>query len=135
MPEPTVYDRPLLLVEPETMLRRTVALTARTLGLGVHEAASTALARQMLQRQAFHGAVIAIDCGEAYDLALLDQVRGGQSASDPAMPIAVLAGRCTPAMLDALRQRDINRVILKPFRARILLDAFAALAEVRQERD
>ncbi|MES2257508.1 MAG: response regulator [Pseudomonadota bacterium] len=134
MPETTAQDTAMLLVEPETMLRRTVALTARSLELGnIHEAASMALARQMLKQQAFDGAVIAIDCGEAYDLSLLDQVREGRSASDRAIPIAVMTGRCDSQLLEALRKRDINRVILKPFRARILLDAFAALAQARRE--
>ncbi len=122
--------RTLLLVEPETLLRRTVSLTARTLGLGeVHEAASLAEARRLLRDQVFDGAMIAIDCeacaGTPYDLGLLDLVRHGKSASAPGIPIAVLADSATTPMLHALRERDVRRVILKPFRARVLLDAFA----------
>ncbi|MBA5689190.1 response regulator [Rugamonas apoptosis] len=122
--------RTLLLVEPETLLRRTVSLTARTLGLGnVHEAASLAEARRLLRDQAFDGAMIAIDCetcaSTPYDLGLLDLVRLGHSASAPTIPIAVLADSATAPMLHELRERDVKRVILKPFRARVLLDAFA----------
>ncbi|WP_342113260.1 response regulator [Pseudoduganella sp. OTU4001] len=122
----------MLLVEPESMLRRTVALTARSLGLAdVQEAASTTLARQMLAREAFDGALIAIDAGDAFDLSLLDQVRLGQSASQAHIPLAVLAANCDDTLLAALRERRVDRVVLKPFRARTLLDAFTALSQQR----
>lgn len=126
---PELRTPAMLLVEPETMLRRTVALTARSLGLAeIHEAASPAAARQMLRQQSFAGAIIAINAGEAHDLGLLDQIREGDSASNRGMPIAVLAENCTGELLAALRERAVSRVIVKPFRARILLDAFTALA-------
>lgn len=132
MPEP-LKKKPLqmLLVEPEALLRRTVSLTARTLGLGqIHEAASAAMAERMLREQNFHGAVIAINCdrpeGCGYDLALLDQVRYGMSASARDIPIAIMADNATAELMRELRQRQVSRVILKPFRARVLLDAFAA---------
>jgi hypothetical protein len=133
MPEPRIISmqpmQPMLLMEPETMLRRTVALTARSLGLAdIHEAASPALGRQMLRRQSFAGAIIAINAGDAYDLGLLDQIREGDTISSRSMPIAVLAVNCTGELLAALRQRAVSRVIVNPFRARILLDAFSALA-------
>lgn len=121
----------MLLVEPEPLLRRTVSLTARSLGLGtVHEAATLQTAERLLRERSFQGAVISIDCGAdpgcGYNLALLDTVRDGLSASDSRIPIAVMAENATTELLRELRQRDVNRVILKPFRARVLLDAFAA---------
>jgi CheY-like chemotaxis protein len=130
MPERAASQLQMLLVEPETLLRRTVSLTARTLGLGhVHEAASAAAAQRLLREQAFHGAVIAIDCNrterEPYNLELLDLVRDGLSSSDSRIPIAVLADHATTELLRDLRSRNVSRVILKPFRARVLLDAFA----------
>jgi CheY-like chemotaxis protein len=123
----------MLLVEEQTLLRRTVSLTARSLGLGtVHEAANMSSAERLLRDHAFHGAVIAIDCGVAerysYNLALLDQVRAGMSASVPTIPIAVMVDHATPDMLEALRKRQVSRVILKPFRAKVLLDTFATFA-------
>src|ERR1700740_3683339 len=111
--------------EPQPLLRRTVSLTARTLGLGqVHEAASATAAERLLREQAFHGAVIAIDCAavceSGYDLTLLDLVRDALSSSDARIPIAVMADHATTELLRELRQRDVSRVILKPFRARVL---------------
>jgi CheY-like chemotaxis protein len=156
----------MLLVEPVTLLRRTVSLTARSLGLGdVHEAASMAMALKLLNGKRFHGAVIALQppvmgtnepmtdapegTGEAaasgqanqapqasipeyQELALIDAVRGGLSACHRDMPIAVMVEQVSPELVVLLRERKISRVILKPFRARDLLDAFAAFAAARR---
>lgn len=126
-------DKDMLLVEPATLLRRTVALTARSMGLAtVHEAASHALAQRLLKSQRFDGALIAIapDQGEstASALALLDQVRAGATASHKAMPIAVMIDNCDAAMLATLLSRGVTRVLIKPFRARTLLDALGGFA-------
>lgn len=122
----------VLLMEPEPLLRRTVTLTARSLGVAeVYEAASARAAQRMLYERSYQGAVIAVgslDGDDAPpDLSLLDEVRKGGTASDRAMPIAVLAERCDATLLQALRERGVKRIILKPLRARLLLDAFAEI--------
>ena len=145
MAERRPQEKAMLLVEPESMLRRTVALTARSLGLAdIHEAASITAAGQMLRQQAFEGAIISIDAPAnaatdaaagaetTHDLGLLDLVRGGDSACPPGMPIAVMAENCTGELLAELKQRQVSSVIVKPFRAKILLEAFAALAAVNK---
>ncbi|MES2075695.1 MAG: response regulator [Pseudomonadota bacterium] len=131
MPERPHAEAQMLLVEPEALLRQTVALTARSLGMGtIHEAASGAVARRLLQAHAFDGAVFAIDCADGadgcFDLSLLDQVRGGQSASAADIPIAIMVEHATCALLKQLQTRQVHRLILKPFRARVLLDTFAS---------
>ena len=130
MTEAPARQMNMLLVEEQTLLRRTVSLTARSLGLGtIHEAATMQAAERLLREHAFQGAVISIDCGtqpgDGYNLALLDAVREGMSASDKAIPIAVMSESATEELLAALRERQVTRVILKPFRAKVLLDAFA----------
>jgi CheY-like chemotaxis protein len=123
----------MLLVEPATLLRRTVSLTARSLGLAnVHEAATHALALRLLKGTAFDGALIAIDASQEMDrasaISLLDQVRAGSTASLTTMPIAVIIDQCDAEMLALLRARGVTRVLLKPFKARNLVDTFGALA-------
>jgi len=121
----------ILLVEPEALLRRTVSMTARSLGISqVHEAASTDMALRMARQRRFQGAVIAVDCvgsgsGRRYDLSLIDQLRADETADGRAMPIAILADQATPELLAELRERRISRVILKPFRAKVLLETIA----------
>jgi CheY-like chemotaxis protein len=87
------------------------------------------MARELLRHQKFDGAVIAIDAGGGHDLSLLDQLRQGRTLSKATIPVAVLAEQCDGTLLAALRERGVNRVILKPFRARTLLDCFSALAQ------
>jgi CheY-like chemotaxis protein len=135
MPEKSVD---LLLVEPVTLLRRTVSITARSLGMGdVQEAANADSALRLMHRVAFHGAVFAIEPasqpGEGFpELALIDAVRSGVTACSRTMPIAVMLDKVGPELLAALSERDVSRVIVKPFRARDLLDAFAIFAAVRR---
>jgi CheY-like chemotaxis protein len=118
----------MLLVEPADMLRRTVSLTARSLGMdAIDEAATLPQARRLLQERRYAGAVIAVDSSGELDLTLLDQVRQGQTASDAAMPIAVLAVQVNQEFVEALRGRNVQRVILKPFRAKVLLETFVAM--------
>jgi CheY-like chemotaxis protein len=124
----------MLLVEEQPLLRKTVSMTARSLGLGtVHEAATVQSAERMLRERAFQGAVISIDCGAQggchYTLELLDKVRNGLSASDASIPIAVMVDQATADLMRELRERHVSRVILKPFRAKILLEAFAQMAQ------
>jgi CheY-like chemotaxis protein len=80
----------------------------------------------MLRVRAFHGAVIAVDCvgrgGERrYDLSLVDELRAG-GAANGTIPIAIMAEQATAELLHELRDRRISRVILKPFRAKVLLE-------------
>lgn len=134
MPEAPSRNLNMLLVEEQSLLRKTVSLTARSLGLGtVHEAATIQSAERMLRERAFNGAVISIDCGAdgdcMYNLSLLDKVRNGMSASPATIPIAVMVDKATAELLHELRERHVNRVILKPFRAKILLEAFEAFGK------
>jgi CheY-like chemotaxis protein len=125
--------RPMLLLEADALLRRTVMLTARSLGTAdVHEASSPGVARRMLRDWAFRGAVIALDFGDKrydqYDLTLIDQIRYDESTAHRDMPIAVMLERCDATLLKELRDREVSRIILKPFRARTLLDTLAEFA-------
>lgn len=127
----------ILLVEPEALLRRTVVMTARSLNIGqVHEAASTEAALRMLRSRTYHGAVIAVDClgsggGRRYDLSLIDQLRFGDAGAQD-IPIAIMADQATPELLNALHDRRISRVILKPFRAKVLLETIANFGPLKR---
>ncbi|MYM33580.1 response regulator [Duganella sp. FT94W] len=121
----------MLREEEQPLLRRAVSMTARSPGLDtVHEAASVQAGQTHAARARLPGAVISIDCGAEpgcfYNLGLLDKVRNGMSASDAAIPIAVMVDQATTDLMRELRERQINRVVLNPFRPKILLDAFAS---------
>lgn len=123
----------ILLLEPDAMLRHVVAMTARTLDVGqVHEAASEASAVRLLSEKKFHAAILAVSFKQsdprAYDLSLLDSVRTGATVSDTALPVAVMVEQCDVDRLAQLQSRAVSRVIIKPFRVRVLLDAISYLS-------
>lgn len=117
----------ILLVEPTNLLRRTVALTVRSLGTAeVTEAAAYPTARQFCERRRFDGAVIALEWPLPADscegLTLIQQIRHGQGASAPSIPIAVLVDSCNAELLQVLRACEVKRILIKPFRVRDVID-------------
>lgn len=117
----------ILLVEPANLLRRTVALTVRSLGTAeVTEAATYPTAQQFCERRRFDAAVIAVEWPLPLDsckgLALIQQLRHGQGPSTPSIPIAVLVDSCNAELLQVLRACDVTRILIKPFRVRDVID-------------
>ena len=117
----------ILLVEPTNLLRRTVALTVRSLGTAeVTEAAAYPTAGQFCERRRFDVAVIALEWPLPADLCegltLIQQIRHGQGPSAPTIPIAVLVDSCNAELLQVLRACEVKRILIKPFRVRDVLD-------------
>lgn len=124
----------ILLSEPADLLRRTVSLTVRSLGMvDVTEAATYPVARQLCELRRFDGAVIAfeadIPCDACTGLALVRQIRQGRSASPTSIPIVVLVDSCDARMLDILRPYGVHRVLIKPFRARDVIETITSLGK------
>lgn len=117
----------ILLVEPANLLRRTVALTLRSLGTAdVTEAAAYPTAHGLCARRRFDGAVIALEWPQPSDglrgLTLIQHIRSGESACPASMPIAVLVDSCNTELLQILRACGISRILIKPFRVRDVID-------------
>ena len=117
----------LLLVEPQFVLRRTVSTMAREMGLAdVQEATSSAQAQKLLHDRRFDGLLIAIDeDGEA--LELVRRVRAGEAAHPADVPIAATATACDVELALRLKQLDVCRLLLKPFKVRGMLEVISAL--------
>lgn len=126
--------KPLLLLEPDALLRRTVALTARTMQCGdVHEATSVDSAMALARIKTFRGAVLALDFSEEEarqrSLDLMTALRKAGFGESSSTQIAVMLDACDGELLQELKERDISRIILKPFRARILLEVLTEFAQ------
>lgn len=124
----TATDARWLLLEPDALLRRTVALTARSLSLGdVSEATRGAEARAQMRTTRFKAGILALDGSPdgLLDLSLLDEWQATQGSAGGT--VAVMLRTCTPTLLAALSERGVRRVIVKPFRARVLLDTLDVL--------
>ncbi|RZA36908.1 MAG: response regulator [Lysobacteraceae bacterium] len=132
---PSAASFEILLVEPSNLLRRTVALTVRGLGTAeVTEAATYPTAQQFCALRRFDAAVIAVEwplpLESCAGLALIQQIRMGQGASIPSIPIAVLVDSCNAELLQVLRSCSISRILIKPFRVRDVIDTIAGMREL-----
>ncbi|MCG2583956.1 response regulator [Massilia sp. TS11] len=127
MPDRQMALKPMLLVEPDALLRRTVVMTARSLAIAeIVEAGNAEQAMQALKSTEVGGAVLAFDAERSaydYDFRLIDHLRE-RPATRP-LPLAVMVSQVDGKLAEAFRQREVARVIIKPFRARTLLDTFA----------
>ena len=117
----------LLLLEPQFVLRRTVSTMARDMGLAdVHEATSTAVAVRLLSERRFNGLLIAID-DEGESLELLRRLRAGEASHPADVPVAATAMACDVELALRLKQLDVCRLLLKPFKVRGMLEVISAL--------
>ena len=117
----------LLLLEPQFVMRRTVSTLARDMGLAaVQEATSPAVAERMLAEHCFDALLVALDeDGEALDL--MRRVRAGAARHPAGVPIAATATHCDVELALRLRELDICRLLLKPFKVRGMLEVISAL--------
>ncbi len=117
----------LLLVEPQFVLRRTVSTMAREMGLAdVQEATSTAVAERLLFERRYDALLIAID-DEGEALELLRRLRAGESSHPAGVPVAATASSCDVELALKLKQLDVCRLLLKPFKVRGMLEVISAL--------
>lgn len=117
----------LLLVEPQFVLRRTVSTMAREMGLAdVQEATSPSVAERLLFERRYDAVLIALDDdGEA--LALLQRLRAGEASHPPDVLIAATASACDVELALRLKELDVCRLLLKPFKVRGMLEVISAL--------
>lgn len=114
-PEPALS---VLVLEPDFLLRRTVAGVVRELGLArMHEAASVDLARRLLGTERVDALLVALD-EEGDALRLLIDIRADHLACAAQVPLAVTAVRCDASLAVRLKALDIRRLLLKPYRVK-----------------
>lgn len=123
-------SRPLLLlVDPNSLLRRTLALVARELNIAlVVEANSHDLAQRMLEARSVQALLIDVD-ERLPALALLEGVRGGSLQCPRDTPIALTAGIVDAASLELFAQFGVKRVMLKPFKVKTALEVVQMLVD------
>ena len=121
----------VLLVEPDHMLRRTVALTARSLQMAeIHECSGFEEAERLINQGRFDGLLLSLADGSENDQgkALLRRIRAGLTKSAAGLPIAVVLEHIDRARVERLRELQVVHVVVRPLKARTLLQALAALA-------
>lgn len=119
----TTVQKNLLLLEPDYMVRHTVALTARSTGLAhVQEVPSIKTAQAILRQTAFDGLLLALS-DEDHELELIEQLRAGQTQSPAGTSVAVMVTQCNSERAEKLRMVGVNQIILRPFKVKTLLGA------------
>ncbi len=117
----------LLLVEPQFLLRRTVAAVARDMRLAnPQELTSIEAAERLVAARGFDALFLSLD-DEAAALELMRRVRDGGTECAPDIPIAVTAAACDTALALRLKDLDVRRLLLRPFKVKGVLDAIVAL--------
>jgi hypothetical protein len=119
----------LLLLEPQFLLRRTVAAVAREMRLADSQETTTVeAAARLLGLQAFDALFLSLD-EESAALDLLSRVRNGDTLCAVDIPIAVTAASCDTALALRLKHLDVRRLLLRPFKVKGVLDAIVALRQ------
>jgi DNA-binding NarL/FixJ family response regulator len=117
----------MLVVEPDGVVRSTVASVVRELELAqVHQAASVPLGTQVLSESAVDALVLSVADTDAA-LELLTRLRAGEFASKSDIPVVVLAPTCDGALALRLKQLEVRRLLLTPFRIRDVVQTLEAL--------
>lgn len=116
----------LLLVEPDRMVRSTVASVCRGLDLAqVHQAASLAIGQQMLQAQRMDALLLSLAEGETA-VALIERLR----ETRPEMPVSVMTASADADTVRRLKALGIRRLLLQPFKIRDVVMTVEALGAI-----
>ena len=136
LPQPVAPAAPpisLLLVEPQFLVRRTVAAVARDMRLAdPQESTTVEAAARLVAIQAFDALFLSLD-EEDPAIELMARVRSGDTKCAATMPIAVTAGACSTSLALRLKQLEVRRLLLRPFKVKGVLDAIAALRQAPAE--
>ena len=117
----------ILLIEPDNLVRGTLAGVCRDLGLArVHQATSVAAATDWLGRRDLQGILVALD-DEGAAMKLLASVRAGEFACPAQLVVAVMSSSCTVETAKSLKALDVMRFLLQPFKLR---DAILTLEQM-----
>ncbi|MCZ2495495.1 response regulator [Xylophilus sp. Kf1] len=119
---------PVLLVEPQFVLRRTLVSVAREMGLvEFHEATSMARALSALSTRRFQGIVLDLgDGGEGVEL--LAELRKGVLACDAETPVILMTTRPGARQDETLQAFRPVGVLQKPFKINELLQSMSSMA-------
>ena len=116
----------ILLVEPQFVLRRTIVIVARDLGMvDFHEASSVGRARTLLAAQTYDGLVLDLH-EEQQALELLGELRLGRFATARDARVVVLAADAKPDAASRLQALGATCVLNKPVRISDLLNTLVA---------
>jgi len=118
----------MLVVEPDGVIRSTLAAVVRELDLAqVYQASSISMGTQVLMDTAVDALVLSLADNDAA-LDLLIRLRAGGFPSKAGIPVVVMATACDGALALRLKELVVLRLLLSPFRIRDVVQTLEALA-------
>lgn len=125
----------VLLIEPDRLVRSTVAAVCRDLEIvRMHEASSLAMGEQWLRAWPADGLILALSDPDAA-LDLLSRLRAGEFLSGAGIPVAVMASVCDADMIKRLKGLEVRRFLLQPFKLREVIQTIEQLWPAREKID
>lgn len=113
----------VLLMEAQFVLRRTIVMVARDLGMvDFDEASNVGRVRTLMSTEAYAGLVLDLE-DRSLTMALLSDLRQGKFACPADVPVVVLAADIHPEDSSRLATLGVSRVLRKPVRIRDILNA------------
>ena len=124
---------PLLLAEPNALLRQTVALTAGSIRIGpVFQASTLRMAQKMVNERAFAAIIVPLcwddDAAIEPVIDFIEALRSGDTLCPASVPVFVTASSCSLEEATVLAALTVQRVLIKPFKARLLIEVLAELS-------
>ncbi|MDO9135332.1 MAG: hypothetical protein Q8M80_16160 [Hydrogenophaga sp.] len=117
----------VLLIEPDGLVRSTVASVCRELQIvRMHQATSLAMGKQWLQTWKADGLMLSLADPDAA-LDLLSRLRAREFQCEAGIPVAVMATACDAAMLKRLKELEVRRFLLQPFKLRDVIQTVEQL--------
>lgn len=108
----------VLLIEPDGLVRGTVASVCRELQLvQLQQATSIAQGEKWMQSNVDHGLLLSLSERDAA-LVLLTRLRAGELRCEADIPVAVMVASADAELVTRLKELDVRRLLLQPFRLR-----------------
>ena len=108
----------VLLIEPDGLVRGTVASVCRELQLvRLQQATTIAQGEKWMQGNVDHGLLLSLAEREAAR-ALLARLRGGELACEREIPVVVMVRGADADLVVRLKELNVRRLLLQPFRLR-----------------
>lgn len=123
----------LLLVEPDSLIRSTVAGVCKQLNLArINQAASVSVAQQLLSVSSADLLLVSLNEGEEA-ICFLERLRSGEWKSASEAPLAVTAESAHEELIIRIKPLAVKRLLLQPYKIKDVVLTIESLLQAIEE--
>lgn len=123
----------LLFVEPDSLIRSTVAGVCKQLNLArINQAASVSVAQQLLSANAADLLLVSLNEGEAA-ISFLQRIRSGEWDSVAEAPLAVTSESAHEELIARIKPLAVKRLLLQPYKIKDVVLTIESLLKAIEE--